>query len=355
MSEKNLLITGGTGFLGKALAKEFIAHGWEVTLLDLLPLDDSWLQDKVEVILGDVRDIQLLREKCKEQQVIIHAAAALPIQGSKKLIFDININGTKNVLTCAKKEGVEKVIYISSTAVYGVPKTHPIYEDDSLEPIGHYGVSKAEAEKICVEFRERGYPVVILRPKTFLGPGRLGIFQILFEWIYQGCLIYTIGNGSNRYQLLALSDLVKAVWLTANHSGLSETINLGAQEFRTVKEELETLIKYAQSNSIVFPLPKGPIKAILKFMELCRLSPLVEWHYRTASEDSFVSIEKAKQSLGWRSQKSNVDALIESYNEYCKNRNVYVEQRGITHTTSWNPKLLQLFRVPSEWIRWLRK
>lgn len=347
---ERVFITGGTGFLGLALGRVFLGKKWEVVLYDQYPLRENDLRGSVEVIQGDVRDFSRLQTSIQQGDVVIHAAAALPIRGSKRLIFDVNVNGTKNVLTAAKQKRAEKVIFISSTAVYGVPKKHPILEEDPMDPIGHYGVSKIEAEKVCCQFRESGYPVTILRPKTFLGPGRLGIFQILFEWIYQGNAIYIIGNGENRYQLLALSDLINAVCRIIEIPGFSETLNIGASEFGTVRQDLSGLISHAQSGSALVPLPAKPIQRFLRLLELARLSPLAEWHYRTASEDSFVSVERATQLLDWAPQKSNVDALIESYENYCHNRLRYLNRVGETHATAWNPKLLRSFQIPAKWL-----
>src|SRR5439155_414280 len=90
------------------------------------------------------------------------------------------------VLRAARVAGVERVVYISSTAVYGVPEKHPIEEDDPLIGVGPYGESKIVAERICLETRADGYCVPVLRPKTFVGRGRLGVFQILYDWVHDG-------------------------------------------------------------------------------------------------------------------------------------------------------------------------
>ena len=124
------------------------------------------------------------------------------------------------------------MIYISSTAVYGVPEEHPIYEDEPLVGVGHYGASKIEAERICREFAQRGLETVIIRPKTFIGPERLGVFEILFDWIRDGRRITMLGDGSNRYQLLAVEDLVDAIVLAAERRVAGEAINVGAQRVR---------------------------------------------------------------------------------------------------------------------------
>src|SRR5207248_5466585 len=115
-----------------------------------------------------------------------------------------------------------------STAVYGVPKVHPIDEEFPLHGVGHYGESKIDAEGVVREAMRRGLEAVIVRPKTFIGPERLGVFEILFDWIREGRRIFVLGDGSNRYQLLAVEDLVDAIVRAADAPVAGETLNVGA-------------------------------------------------------------------------------------------------------------------------------
>ena len=142
--------------------------------------------------------------------MLVHAAAALPIQASREAIRSVNVDGAAVTLTAALEAGVRRAILISSTAVYGIPKHHPLREDAPLVGVGHYGESKIEAERVAHRVGRRGLEVVVLRPKTFIGPERLGVFEILFDWIREGRRIPILGDGSNRYQLLAVEDLVDA-------------------------------------------------------------------------------------------------------------------------------------------------
>ncbi len=116
-------ITGGAGFLGLHLARRLLADGHEVRSLDVAPLDDAELERSVEEVRGDVRDPDAVRRLCDGADVVVHAAAALPIQASREAIRSVNVGGTENVLTAA---GDARVVLISSTAVYGVPDKHPI-------------------------------------------------------------------------------------------------------------------------------------------------------------------------------------------------------------------------------------
>ena len=275
--------------------------------------------------------------------VLVHAAAALPIQSSRAAIRSVNVEGTANVLAGALTAGVRRVVLISSTAVYGVPERHPIVEDDPLVGVGWYGESKIEAEQLAGEFGRRGLDVVIIRPKTFIGPERLGVFEILFDWIRDGRRIPILGDGGNLYQLLAVEDLVDAVArsFTAPVGGLA--VNVGAGSFGTVRDDLQALIDHAGSGSRLFPVPVAPAELSLRALELARLSPLAEWHYKTAHKDSFVSIERARELLGWEPRLSNAETLCATYDWYLEH---LAEMRGAgtTHRVPWNQQALGVLK-----------
>src|SRR5215210_554436 len=250
-------ISGGAGFLGLHLARRLVADGHEVRSLDLVPLDEPGLG--VHELRGDVRDDTACRELVEGADVVVHAAAALPIRGSRDEIRSANVDGTLTLLAAAAEAAVDRVVFISSTAVYGVPEKHPIEEDDPLHGVGHYGESKIAAEAVCRAFLRRGLDCVILRPKTFIGPARLGVFEILFDWIQDGRRIYMLGDGSNRYQLLAVEDLVEAIVLAASAPRAGgQTFNIGAKEFGTVRSDLQSLIDHAGSPSRLTPVPARP-------------------------------------------------------------------------------------------------
>jgi nucleoside-diphosphate-sugar epimerase len=328
-------ISGGAGFLGLHLARRFVAGGHEVRTLDVAPIDDAVERDVTE-IRGDMRDLALARELCAGADVLIHAAAALPIRGSRREIMSVNIDGTSTLLDAAQECGVRRVVYISSTAVYGIPKIHPLFEDGPLEGVGPYGESKIACERFV---RASALETVIIRPKTFLGPERLGVFEILFDWIHDGRRIYVLGNGDNRYQLLAVEDLVDAILSACSADVAGEVFNIGATEFGTVRSDLEALIEHAGTSSRLRPVPARPAEFVLRALELAKLSPLGEWHYKTASRDSFVDVSKAERLLGWQATKSNVETLVENYDWYVANR-ARMHAAGLTHRVPWNQQAL---------------
>ena len=337
-------ISGGAGFLGLHLARRLVADGDEVRTLDLAPLDDPELEGKVEELHGDVRVPRDTAALVDGASYVVHAAAALPIQVSRQAIRSVNVEGTANVLAAALEAKVRRVVLVSSTAVYGVPERHPIHEEDPLVGVGAYGESKIEAERVTRDFGRRGLGFAIVRPKTFIGPERLGVFEILFDWIREGRRIYTLGDGSNRYQLLAVEDLVEAIVLAARRrTAAGETLNVGAKEFGTVRDDLQALIDHAGSSSRLTPVPVKPAELALRALELARLSPLAEWHYKTAHRDSFVAIEKAEELLGWSPKLSNAETLRRTYDWYLEHREA-LGGAGVTHRVPWNQQALGLLK-----------
>ena len=336
-------ISGGAGFLGLHLARRLVGDGYVVRILDLAPLDDPPLAGRVEEVRGDVRLASDARRLVAGADVLVHAAAALPIQVTRDAIRSVNVEGTAVTLGAALEAGVRRVVLISSTAVYGVPERHPIHEDDPLVGVGHYGESKIEAERLCAEFGRRGLEAVVVRPKTFVGPERLGVFEILFDWIREGRRIPILGDGSNRYQLLAVEDLVDAVVRCFAAPVAGEALNIGAGRFGTVREDLEALAAHAGSGSRLRSVPARPAELVLRGLELARLSPLAEWHYRTAHKDSFVSIDKARSLLGWEPRLSNADTLCATYDWYLAHRE-QLGAAGTTHRVPWDQRALGVLR-----------
>ncbi|MER3467900.1 MAG: epimerase [Thermoflexus sp.] len=340
-----VLITGGAGFFGFHMANRLLREGHEVVLLDIADYIEEDYIGPVAFHRGDVRDPETVDRVLRGVDAVIHAAAALPLWPRSE-IFSVNVGGTRTVLERAWAHRVERVVFISSTAVYGIPRKHPIEEDDPLQGVGPYGQSKILAEQVCAEFRRRGMTVTVIRPKTFIGPGRLGVFQILFDWVERGKPIPIIGNGRNRYQLLDVDDLTEAIVraLTAPAEQANDVFNIGAERFGTVREDVQALCDHAGTGARVWPLPARPVKAALALFEALRLSPLYRWVYGTADKDSFVAIERAQAKLGWRPRYSNAESLIRTYDWYQAHKTEQEVPVGLTHRVAWDQGILRLIR-----------
>ncbi|MEK6675394.1 MAG: NAD(P)-dependent oxidoreductase [Planctomycetota bacterium] len=339
-----VLITGGAGFLGYHVARGFSERGLQLVLLDVARFHEAEYPKGTIFHQADVRDRDALRRVFSNQpvDVVIHTAAALPLE-KKRTIYEVNVEGVRNVFQAAKDAGVPRVVFIGSTAVYGVPDKHPLFEDDPLVGVGPYGHTKIEGERICQEFRECGMTVAILRPKTFVGTGRLGVFQILYDWVESGCRIPMIGWGKNRYQLLEVEDLVDAIHrcATGDSSLVSDTFNVGAKEFKTVREDMQALCDYAKSGARPMGTPAKLIKPMLMVLETLHLSPLYKWVYGTADKDSFVSTEKIETKLGWSPKYSNAAAMIRSYQWYLEHKTESDSATGLTHRVAWKQGALR--------------
>lgn len=341
-----ILITGGSGFLGINLVRHILERNLgSIRVLDIVDFDYPE-RDKITFIKGDVRDEKTVAESMKGVNWVVHAAAALPLY-NKKDIFSIDIDGTRNLVEEAQKNNVERFVHISTTAVYGVPEHHPIMEDDSLIGVGPYGKAKIDAERVCLDYGKKGLCVSILRPKSFIGPERLGVFSILYEWASDGRNFPMIGSGKNRYQLLDVEDLCDAIvlCLTKNEKAVKGTFNIGAREFGTMKEDFQSVLDRAGFDKKIIPFPASPVILALKLLRLLRVSPLYGWVYATASKDSIVSIEKAERVLGFKPKYSNRDALIRNYEWYLKNRRHFENKSGVTHRVPWSQGVLRIVKM----------
>ncbi len=342
MANRTILITGGAGFLGINLARHLLNRGDRVVSLDIAPFDYPE-NDRVMVHMGDIRDRAAVDRAMEGVDAVVHTAAALPLY-SKRDIVTTDIHGIRNVLESAHEHGVERVVHISSTAVYGIPDHHPLLETDQLQGVGPYGKAKIKAERICDEFREKGMVIPVIRPKSFVGPERLGVFALLYDWAKDGKKFPVLGSGKNRYQLLDVEDLCDAIGLCLDLDAakVNDTFNIGAKEFGTLRSDYQAVLDEAGFGKKIVSLPAKPAIYTLRALDKFRLSPLYKWVYETVTEDSYVSIEKAETVLGYAPKYSNSDALIRNYRWYLENLHNFEGQSGVSHRVPWKQGVLGL-------------
>lgn len=342
---KIFFITGGAGFLGINLVRFLLERGHRVISYDLMPFDYPE-RTRITEVVGDIRDLEHLKKSMKGSDIVIHTAAALPLY-SPDDIRSTDIDGTKNVCEAALQCGVKRMIHISSTAVYGIPDHHPLKEDDKLDGVGEYGKAKIEAESICLEYRKKGMIIPIIRPKSFIGPERLGVFALFYDWAREGHGFPMIGNGKNRYQLLDVEDLSDAIYKCAvlEEEVVNDTFNIGAKEFTTMGEDYQAVLDYAGFGKKIHGFPATPMIWILRVLDRLKVSPLYKWVYETASKDSFVSIERAEQKLQFVPRYSNKDALLRNYKWYIDNLKTFQGSSGVSHRVPWKQGILRLAKV----------
>jgi len=335
------LITGGSGFLGINLCRHLLARGHRVRSLDIAPFDYPE-RSSIDSIVGDVRVRDTVTSVMRDVEVVVHAAAALPLS-RREDILSTDSEGTRIVLETAFSHGVSRLIFISSTSVYGIPDHHPLREEDRLEGVGAYGEAKITAEKHCLCFRTLRHCVPVLRPKSFVGPERLGIFELLYDWAYEGRNFPVLGSGNNLYQLLDVEDLCEVIYLcaTLNPICVNATFNVGAKKFGTMKENFQAVLDRAGHGKHVIGLPAEPMIWMLKALEQMRLSPIYRWIYETATQNSFVSTERLESLLGFVARYSNEDALVRNYDWYATHRGEWKGRTGISHRVPWKKGALQ--------------
>lgn len=336
------LITGGAGFLGINLIRYLLKKDWDVVSLDKADFKFADVIGQIRVVNGDIRDRDLLSKELQNVDIVVHTAAALPLD-KRSDILTTEVDGTRNVLEGAFEAGVESVVHISSTAVYGIPDHHPLVEGDRLQGVGAYGEAKILAENICREYRELGHCVPILRPKSFVGPERLGVFALFYEWAFEGRNFPLLGRGNNKYQLLDVEDLCEAIYLaaTVDESLANDTFNIGAKQFESLSTDFQAVLDHAGYGKHIKRLPAGPAVAVLKLLEKLGMSPLYQWIYETADKESFVSIERAVNKLGFEPKFSNEEALLRNYDWYCANHSRFRHSSGTSHTVPWSQGALK--------------
>jgi nucleoside-diphosphate-sugar epimerase len=343
--KQKVLVTGGSGFLGINLIRYLDARGYELVNLDIADFDYPDMKGKIKDVRGDIRIEKDVERAMEGVDLVVHCAAALPLY-SPKDIYTTDVEGTRMIMDMALRKKLKRAVMISSTAVYGIPDHHPLYENDKLEGVGPYGQAKIQAEMVCLEYRAKGLVVPIIRPKSFIGPERLGVFAMLYDWALDGHNFPMIGSGNNRYQLLDVEDLCNAIYLclTLPEETANDTFNVGAKVFTTMKRDYQAVLDYAGKGKKIIGFPAAPAIWALRALEAVHLSPLYKWVYETASKDSFVGIEKAERVLGWKPQYSNKDALLRNFKWYIEHKDSFENASGVSHRVPWKQGALGVLK-----------
>ena len=342
MATIRCLITGGSGFLGINLVRLLLAKSRPARSLDIAEFDYPE-KDRVDAILGDIRDADTVERAMIDADIVVHCAAALPLASDAE-IYSTDVEGTRMLLDAAWRHGVSRFVFVSSTAVYGIPDHHPIHEDDALHGVGAYGHAKIEAERLCVDYRARGLCVSILRPKSFVGPERLGAFELLYDWAFDGHAFPVLGRGDNLYQLLDVDDLCQVIYLcmTLDPDLVNGTFNIGAKNFSTMCDNFQSVLDRAGHGKRVVALPARPAVALLRLLAVLGLSPLYRWIYETADHDSEVAIDRLQTRLGFTPQYSNREALLRNYDWYVAHRDEFQGRYGVSHRLPWKRGVLRV-------------
>lgn len=330
-----VLITGGAGFLGAHVVQAFARAGRPVRVLDLAPPPQP--RTGVEWLQGSVCDADLVARAVQGTESVVHAAFASPRQDPKAM-RRVNVDGTRQLFEAAARAGARRFVLISSTIVDKPPRRHPFLAASGLSRLDDYRTSRLAAERWLLA--QRGPSVAAVRPKTFLGPGKVGAFAMIFDAIRRGEAVPLLGPGDNRYPLLDVRDMAAGIVLL-EASDAPGVFPFGATHYGSVAEDLSALCAHAGTGARLVRVPAPLACLALRAIELAGLVPLSEWHVFSAERrDGVVDIRRAQEELGWRPAHSNVQALTEAYDAYVE----ALAMRGRVETTHPLPATHRLLR-----------
>jgi len=328
MSKRDIaLVTGGSGYFGTTLVKRLLLENYTVRVLDLNYPDHP--EPTVEYIVGDVCDLDACLGATAGVTVVFHNVAQVPLANDSKKFVNVNIGGTMNICEASKQNGVKNFVYTSSSAVYGIPFKLPVMIEDPKIPVEDYGRAKLEGEMICKNLTKYGIQVKIVRPRTILGLGRLGIFGILFGWVSRGINIYTLGKGDGPYQFIHAEDLAEGITRASKLNGDFD-YNLGALEYGTFKEDLQKLCDFSNTSSRVIALSDWLVRPLLKVLSYVRFLPFASYQLKLYSKPMYFQSEEDWNKLGYIPKYSNSEMLIESYRHYLQSSSSHVTV-GVSH------------------------
>lgn len=340
---RRVVVTGASGMLGGFVVRRLRAEAVPVHGVDLRAPTEAGLS----VTEADVRDRAAMTAALTGAGAVVHCAAALPSYPPGE-IHSVIVDGTRSLLAAAHEAGVPRVVHLSTTAVYGLPTLVPTPEAHPRQPVDTYGRAKAAAEQVAEEFRERGLCVPMLRPKTFLGPGRMGLFSMLFEWAHEGHHFPILGRGDVRIQMCAVEDLTECVLaaLQADPAEANDTFNVAATRFGTLREDFQAVLDAAGHGGRVISIPARPAVLALQLLGRARLSPVYDRLLHKLLADSYVSTDKVQQRLGFTPRHSNQDALVRTFRWWQSQRSRgEMDQVGRTSREPWSQGALRVAKV----------
>jgi nucleoside-diphosphate-sugar epimerase len=302
-----ILVTGGTGFTGKALVRRLLDLGHEVVALDYKEgLKTAELRDwGAGVIIGSVTDTAVVRRAMEGVEVVHHLAAAFrEMNVPDTYYWEVNVQGTRNVLDEALRQGVRKLVYCSTCGVHGNIDHPPGGEDAPIQPADYYQRTKYEAEPLVRTFHQRGLPSAILRPAAIYGPGDPERFLMIFRRVARG-KFPMFGNGKTLYHPLYIDNLVDAfVAAMADGVGDGEAYLIADDEYLEIEDLVKRVGKALEVDVKIPHYPVWPVVAAGHVVEkACRpfgITPpifprRVDWYRQNRA----FKIDKAKRDLGY--------------------------------------------------------
>lgn len=304
-AKKKVLVTGGAGFIGSHLVDRLVREGYPVRIIDNLSsgklenIQHHIDTNKVEFIQGDIRDAELVNKSVDAVGFVVHLAAIISVPFSVEnpdLTFDVNIQGTHNLLVAATEKGVEKFVFISSCAVYGDPEANPVTENMKTNPISPYAESKLIAERYCLSYNQSNQlKTVVLRFFNVYGPRQSmnaysGVITLFINKVNQKEPLIVYGDGSQTRDFVNVRDIVDAILAAMrNEKAEGEVFNIGSGKPTSINELAKTVLEL------------GNVDLEIKY----------EKHRTGDIEHSLADITKARKLLGYEPKVNLSDGLRE--------------------------------------------
>jgi nucleoside-diphosphate-sugar epimerase len=312
-----VLVTGGTGFTGKALVKRLLDEGQEVVALDYKEgIKTEELRNwGARVVIGSVTDPQVVAGCMKGVDVVHHAAAAFrELDVDDSYYEEVNVGGTRNVLEAAHREGVRKFIYCSTCGVHGNIDHPPAGEDAPIQPADYYQRTKYEAEPLVQAYAAKGMPTTILRPAAIYGPGDPERFFMIFKRVASG-RFPMFGSGRTLYHPLYIDNLVDAFLLASEPDKGNGEAYLIADEHYVELNDLVRMV--GEAMGIAVKVSHYPVLPLVLAGHLCEKAcrpfhitpPIFPRRVDWFRQNRAFRIEKAKRDLGYEAKVDLAEGL----------------------------------------------
>ncbi|GAC1425016.1 MAG: NAD-dependent epimerase/dehydratase family protein [Ktedonobacteraceae bacterium] len=338
-----ILVTGANGFVGRHLILALQKRGDSIRALSSPRGDTTWLQQHdIAIFRGDIRNQETLTEPMRGVDAVVHLVAETKKKwGSMQSSYAVNVAGTENVCRAALAAHVQRFIHVSTAAIYDMGVGRPVTEDDLLKPLDDpYCFTKAQGDNLVQRMiREDHLPAVIIRLGALLGPGDSLNFGRLADRVRAGKGII-VGSGNNAISFVYITDVVQALLLALDsEQAVGHSYNISNDQTLTQKQYLSAI---AQEMGVAPPrihVPYYPMYAAAYVAERItalsgyRIPPIVTRHgIKILGEDGRLSIEKARNELGYVPQVSIRDAVRLTSDWYQQQESWTPEKGQVTAT-----------------------
>ena len=288
-------VTGGAGFIGSHLVKKLVERGNEVIVIDNLNTGKKQniekISKKIDFFEVDIRDFNAIEDILKNVDGVFHEAALASVQDSFRIpdeFFDVNVNGTENIFKIAKKLGI-KVVYASSSSVYGNPISIPIKENDDKNPFNPYAKTKLEDDKLAEKYAKNGLKVIGLRYFNVFGPRQskeyAGVIKLFLGRIQQGLSPLINGDGLQVRDFVYVDDVVNANILAMESDIDGEFFNIGTNSVISVLDLANIIIKF--SGLKLKPIHRSAVPGDVKATQadITKAKMMLKWKPTTSLKD----------------------------------------------------------------------